>query len=153
MTEGRNRAETRIPTGPRRRLHSRGTFDGCDEIEEASVVSGELVVPGCDTSEVFDLVEEAFDEITFFVEMGVEAAPLRGCSAPRDDWFCAAGGDGVHGALPVISLVRENMSGLQSVEQAFDLGDVVALSACQEEADRVTQSIGSSMDLGAQAAF
>ncbi|UNK79793.1 hypothetical protein MNQ96_01475 [Sphingopyxis granuli] len=44
-------------------------------------------------------------------------------------------------------------SGLQSVEQAFDLGDVVALSACQEEADRVTQSIGSSMDLGAQAAF
>src|SRR3546814_10776289 len=43
---------------PRRRLHSRGTFDGCDEIEEASVVSGELVVPGCDASEVFDLVEE-----------------------------------------------------------------------------------------------
>src|SRR3546814_201646 len=104
-------------------------------------------------SEVFDLVEEAFDEITFFVEMGVEAAPLRGCSAPRDDWLCAAGGDGAHGALPVISLVRENMSGLQSVEQAFDLGDVVALSACQEEADRVTQSVGSSMDLGAQAAF
>src|SRR3546814_19055169 len=61
---------------PRRRLHSRGTFDGCDEIEEASVVSGELVVPGCDASEVFDLVDEAFDEITFFVEMGVEAAPF-----------------------------------------------------------------------------
>src|SRR3546814_11680317 len=68
---------------PRRRLHSRGTFDGCDEIEEASVVSGELVVPGCDASEVFDLVEEAFDEITFFVEMGVEAAPLRGRSEER----------------------------------------------------------------------
>lgn len=138
---------------PRRRLHSLAIFDSCDEIEEASVVSGEFVVTGCDAPEVFDLVEEAFDEITVFVEMRVEAAPLRGCSASRDDRLCAAGGDGVHGALPVISLVRDNMSGPQSVEQAFDLGDVVALSAGQEEADRVAQSVGSSMDLGAQPAF
>src|SRR3546814_18354347 len=108
--------------------------DVCSSDLEASVVSGELVVPGCDASEVFDLVEEAFDEITFFVEMGVEAAPLRGCSAPRDDWLCAAGGDGAHGALPVLSLVRENMSCLPPVAQAFDLAigrAVVRANVCR----------------------
>src|SRR3546814_18404572 len=64
---------------PRRRLHSRGKFDGCDEIAAASLVSGALVLTGCDASYVFDLVEEAFVGVPFFVGLGVHAVPLGGC--------------------------------------------------------------------------
>lgn len=101
---------------------------------------------------MFDLAEESFDQIAFLVEMRIEAAPLGGCGSARNDGLCAGGGDGVHGALSVISFIGKDMPCLQSVEQAFDLGDVVAFPAGQDEANRIAQGIGGGMDLGAQAA-
>ena len=41
----------------------------------------------------------------------------------------------------------------QSSEERVDLGDVVAFAAGQNEADRVAQSVGRGMDLGAQPAL
>lgn len=70
---------------PRARLHSEAAFECGDEVEESGVVSGEFVVSGCDASEVLDLVEEAFDEISVFVERGVEASPFGGYGPARDD--------------------------------------------------------------------
>lgn len=78
--------------GPGHRLHSCDAFDSSDEIEEASAVSGEFVVTGCDVPVVFDLVEEAFDEISLFAEPGIEAAPLRGCGSARIECEEVAGG-------------------------------------------------------------
>ena len=45
----------------RRCLHSEATFECCDKVEEASVVSCKFVVSGGDSSEALDLAEEAFD--------------------------------------------------------------------------------------------
>ena len=78
---------------------------------------------------------------------------MRGCGAAGDDGFCAGGGDGIHGALSVIAFVCEDMASPQSIEQPFDLGDVVAFAAGQDEADGVAQSVGGGMDLGAQPAL
>ena len=72
---------------PRSRLHSEAAFEGCHEVEEASVVSGELVVSGCDTFEVFDLVDEAFDQVAVFVDRGIETAPFGGDDSAWDDVF------------------------------------------------------------------
>jgi hypothetical protein len=41
----------------------------------------------------------------------------------------------------------------QAIEQAFDLGDVIAFAARQDEADGIAKRIGGGMNLGAQAAF
>jgi hypothetical protein len=102
---------------------------------------------------VFDLVEEAFDQIAIFVESGIEGSPLRGCGPARDNGPRTAGGDGIHSTPTVIALVGQDMVCPQPIEQPLDLGDVVALSASQDEADRIAQGIGCGMDLGAQTAF
>ena len=75
----------RILTAPMSCCHSLTPFDGCDKIEEASIVSGKFVVLGCDASEVYDLAKEAFDQIAVFVDYGVEAAPCGGCGSARHD--------------------------------------------------------------------
>lgn len=55
--------------------------------------------------------------------------------------------------LAVITLVGQDVVCPQSIEQTLDLGDVVAFTAGQDEADRVTQSVGCGMNLGAQPAL
>ena len=60
---------------PRWCLHSLATFECCDEIEEASIVSGELVVSCGDAAEVFDLAKEALDQIAILVDRGIKCVP------------------------------------------------------------------------------
>ena len=138
---------------PRRCLHSEATFECRDEIEEASIVSGEFVVARCDASEVFDLAEEAFDQVSVFVDRGIEAAPFGGDGPAWDDGLCTAGCDSVHGPLPIVTLVRQNVPCLQPLEKRLDLGDIVALATGQDEANGIAQRIGRGMNLGTQTAF
>jgi hypothetical protein len=102
---------------------------------------------------VFDLTEEAFDQIAIFVNRCIKAAPCGSGGPARHDGFCASGGDGIHGALAIITFVGQNMTCLQSFKQRFDLGDIVAFTTGQDEPNRITQRIGGSMNLGAQATF
>jgi hypothetical protein len=103
-----------IGPDPRWCLHSAATFESGDEIEEASIVSGEFVVARGDATEVFDLAEEAFDQIAILVDCGVKGAPTRGCGSAWNDRFCSRGGDSVHGPLPIITFVGQNISCPQS---------------------------------------
>ena len=137
----------------RRCLHSSATFECGDEIEEASIVSGELVVSCGDTAEVFDLTKEALDQIAILVDCGIKGAPLCCRGSARDDGFCSGSSDSVHGTLGIITLVGQHVTCPQAIEQAFDLGDVIAFAARQDEADGIAKRIGGGMNLGAQAAF
>ena len=102
---------------------------------------------------MFDLAEEALDEVPILVDCSVEGAPTGGCGSSRNDWFCSGRSDGVHGALAVISFVCQDIASLQPLEQPLDLGDVIAFSTCQNEADWIAKRIGGGMNFGAQAAF
>ena len=102
---------------------------------------------------MFDFAEQAFDQIALFVELAIEASPCRGRGSARHDGHRACGGDGVHRPLTIIALVGKDVAGLQALEQRLDLGDVVALAAGQEEAERIPQGVGGDMDLGGQAAL
>lgn len=99
---------------------------------------------------MFDLVEKAFDEVADFVDRCLEAAPLGGDGPAWDNRLCAAGRDGIHGALAIITLVRQNVACLQPVEQPLDLGDIVAFAAGQDKAGRGAQGSGGGMDLRTQ---
>lgn len=134
-------------------LHSEATFECRDEIEEASVVSCEFVVTCSDAAEVFDLAEEALNQVAVLVDCGVEATPTCGCGSTRNDRFRPRRCDGVHGALAVITLVSQHMARRQTIEEPLDLGDVIAFPASQNEANGIAQRIGGGMNLGAQAAF
>jgi hypothetical protein len=102
---------------------------------------------------VLDLAEEAFDQVAILVDDGVEGAPFGRDGSARDDRFCSCGCDGVHSPLPIVTLVRQNVNRLQAFKKRLDLGDVVALAAGQDEANRIAQRIGGGMNFGAQAAF
>lgn len=99
---------------------------------------------------MFDFAEQAFDQVALFAEFAIKASPRCRSGPARHDGPRACGGDGVHRALAIIAFVGKDMAGLQAVEQRLDLGDVVALAAGQEEADRVPQGVGGDMDLRGQ---
>ena len=98
---------------------------------------------------MFDLAEEAFDQIAVFIDRRIKASPTGGCDSARDDRFCASGGDSIHGALAVIAFVSQNMPCLQPIEEGLNLGNVIAFSARQNEANGVAQRIGGGVNLGA----
>ncbi len=102
-----------------------------------------------DASEVFDLAEEALDQVAILVDCCVKATPLGGCGSTRNDGLCSGCCDSVHGTPTVIALVGQNMTCRQPFEQSLDLGDVVAFAAGQDEANRIAQGIGCRMNLGA----
>lgn len=102
---------------------------------------------------MFDLAEEALDQVAVLVDCGVEATPTSGCGSTRDDRFCSGCSDSVHGALTIVALVSQHMVCRQPFEQPFDLRDVIALTAGQNEAHGIAERIGGGMNLGAQAAF
>lgn len=98
---------------------------------------------------MFDLAEEAFDQIAVLVYRCIKASPTGGCGSARDDRFCASGGDGIHGALAVIAFVSQNMPCLQPIEERLNLGNVIAFPARQNEANGVAQRISGGMNFGA----
>jgi hypothetical protein len=51
--------------------------------------------------------------------------------------------------LSVIAFVGEDEAGFDAIEQGLDLGDVVALAAGEDEADRQAERVGGDVDLGA----
>lgn len=102
---------------------------------------------------MLDLTEEALDQIAVFIDDGVKAAPCGGSGSARNDGFCTSCGDGIHGALAVITFVSQNMARFQPVEERLNLGNVIAFSARQDEANGIAKRIGGSMNLGAQATF
>jgi hypothetical protein len=54
--------------------------------------------------------------------------------------------------IGVISLVGDHCFGLEPLNQLVRLGDVVALTWAEQQADRIAERIGGGMDLGTQAA-
>jgi hypothetical protein len=89
--------------GPRWCLHSTATFECRDEVEEASIVSGEFVLSCGDAAKVYDFAKEAFDQVEAFGDCGVKGAPTCGCDSAWNDGFLSCCRDGVHSALAVIA--------------------------------------------------
>lgn len=102
---------------------------------------------------MFDPTEEAFDEIALFVELAIEDAASSSGDAARDDRDSARSGGGIERTLSIIALVCKDEARADTLEQWFDLGDVVALAAGQQDPHRKPERIGDDMDLGAQSAL
>jgi hypothetical protein len=65
---------------------------------------------------VFDLAEEALDEIALLVESGVEWTARGCCYAARNDRDRTASGSGIEGTLSVIALIGEDEAGFEAIE-------------------------------------
>lgn len=123
------------------------------EFDEAHEVCQQLVIARGDTAEVFEFVEEPFDEIAFLVEIaiiGVRSAPV---GSWRDDGDGTGIEDGVVEMLGVVGAVGNDGVAGKPLDQVGRVQDFAAMARACLQADRIAESIGGGMDLGAEAAL
>ena len=99
---------------------------------------------------MLDASEEALDAVASFVDRSIEGTFCDGGDPIGDDGDGVAGNDRIRFSSCIIGFVGQNEVGLKAMEQSLDLGDVIAFTAGQQDADWPACRICSDMDLRAQ---
>ena len=121
-------------------------------MDSGEEVSCGLFVTRGDCPEVFDGVEEAFDEIAFGIEREVAAALDLAVGLWRDDGGDRTDGEVFNEAVGVVSLVGDHALGFDLGTQRFGLGNVVSLTAGEADGEGIAQGIDDGMDFRRQSA-
>ena len=122
------------------------------EFNETHEVDEQLVVSGGDAAELFELVEEALDAVSFLVEIDVVRPLQLSIALGRDDDLDATFCHPVDEMIGVVSLVGDSGLGVDVIDQVVGKGDVVALAGRTNQAQGEAERLGSGVDLGTQAA-
>ena len=77
---------------------------------------------------MFEFVDEAFDEVTFFVEVGVVISWGLAVGSWWDDGVHVVSNDGVDDDLVIVTFVCQDVLGFSVAEKKGGLGDVMGLS-------------------------
>ncbi len=102
---------------------------------------------------MFEFVEEALDEVTLFVEFGIERRRLAPIGPGRDVGDCAAVFDLRSDVVGIVGLVSKNDAALgQPPQQASSGLAVVGLARGKREPDRPAAGIDDGVDFGRQSA-
>ena len=99
---------------------------------------------------MLDFVKETFDQMPLLAQMAVIFSLFFAFLARRDYRFCFFVCNQDQELLRIIRAIRDHA--LKISKQAFRLGNIVTLSAGQQKAQRVAQSIYAGMDLRAESA-
>ncbi len=101
---------------------------------------------------MFELVEEAFDEVALLVDVPVVIVVAGSGPIEGDDGLGALGLDGLAEVIGIVGLVGQDVACPQTVDERPGLGDVVAFAAGEEEAHRVAERVDGDMELAGQPA-
>lgn len=101
---------------------------------------------------MFDFIEETFNQVPFLVQVGVVFAWFFAVLARWDYRFGLFRRNQDQEFLRVIRAIRDHPLKIQIGNQVFRLGDIMALPAGQEKAQRIAQCIYAGVDLGAEPA-
>lgn len=115
-------------------------------------VSRGFFVARCYSPEVFDSIEETFDEIAFGVKREVAGALNPAVGLGRDDRDDAAHLEAADEAVGIVSLVGDHGFRLDLGGKRFGLGNVVDLASGEADGERIAERIDDGMDLGGQSA-
>ena len=136
--------------GSRLNRHLAHPDHGTGEMDAGEEVDGAAVVAGGDMPEVLELVDEALDAIAQFVCLLV----MRDVDVARalggDHRFGASFGNALTQGIAVIGLVADDGASLEVGQQGGRPGDVMRLTASQEEAQGAALRIGEDMNFGRQ---
>lgn len=123
------------------------------QCDGGEIVSREFVEAGCDSSEVFQLVEKPLDEVALTVDFGVDGAANPDVALARDVGGGAAGldefNDGAREVAPVGDKVAPQF---EPGEQRWRRRLVGGLTRGEEQAHRQAATVDDGVDLGAQSA-
>ena len=113
-------------------------------------VSGGFFVSCCYAPEVFDGVEETFDEIALGIERVIAVTLDFAICLGRDDNLDGPQFQAFDEVAGIITLVTEQCSGLYLGGEGLRLGDVVGLPAREADGQRISQRIDNDMDFRCQ---
>lgn len=123
----------------------RSQSDGGEE------VPSELVVACGDAAKVFELVEEALDQIALPIELGVDRALPFAVALGRDVRARAVFGNQPQDGFGIVAAVGDGIGGrAQAVEQGRDSRLVGGLARREQQADGQASGIDHGVQLGAQ---
>ena len=123
----------------------------CGESDGGEEVSGELVMAGGDGTAVFELVEEALDEVALAMEPAIDGAAGTQVALAGDMGPGAAGLDGVDDGPGVVAAVGDDIAGKrQAVEQHRRGGLAGGLAGGEDEPHRQAVGVDDAVDLGGQ---
>ena len=99
---------------------------------------------------MFDFADETFNQLPFPIAPCVIFMRLFSITLRRDYRFSAAGCDFIPKVLRPIASVGNHKIKEQVGNQILCLDDVMTLTGCQMQAQRITQTIHRYMDFGAE---
>jgi hypothetical protein len=115
-------------------------------------ISGELIITCGDGTEVFELIEEAFDQVTFTVEREIARSWGLAVGLGRNDRSDPAVGEGVDEAVGVVSLVAEQCLRIGVFDQWHGASQIMSLAWREHQLDRIAQGVHERVDFGGQSA-
>ena len=115
-------------------------------------IPGELVVARGDGAEVFELVEEALDEIAFAVERVVACTLDFAIGLWGNHGGDVPPLESVDQRIGVIGLIGEQGAWIGAVDQRLRASQIVRLPWREHQFDRIAQGIDQGMDFGRQSA-
>ena len=101
---------------------------------------------------MFDLVDEALDQVSLPVQVGIVVSTLFPVGPRRDHRCCTSLPDHLQEGISVIALIGDDIVKSVPGDQCLPLGDVVALAPGELEAQGVAQRINADVDFGAEPA-
>ncbi len=114
-------------------------------------VAGELVEAGCDAAEVFQLAEEALDEVALTVERRVDGSLELAVAACRDVGLPSGLAHQIDDSLSIVAAVGDESAGRRKVGQkGWREGLVGGLARRDDEADGQALLVHDGVDLGGQ---
>jgi hypothetical protein len=115
-------------------------------------ISGKFVVACGDGTKVFELVEEALDEVAFAIEREI-AIPLGpAVGLRRDDRSDSPLGQGVDERIGVEGLVADQGIGIGIFDQRLGPSQIMGLTWREQQVDGIAESIDERVDFGGQSA-
>ena len=101
---------------------------------------------------MLDLVEEAFDEVSFTIERKIAQTLDKSVCPGWNDDASAVGFDDLNDCVAVVTLVGQNVVGGDAFHQRFCLGVIGSVAGRQNEAQGIAKSVAQSMQLCRQSA-
>ena len=121
-------------------------------MKEGQVARGQFLEAREDTTILLELVDATLDQMALLVLLLVILARLGSVIARRDDRHTPAGFDEGNEGVAVIPAVGNDVVASQVAQQCFGLGDVMSLTGCELDDQRVAQGIYQDVNLGAESA-
>jgi|ERR1700748_758076 hypothetical protein len=119
-------------------------------MDASEKISGELVVTRCDSSKVFEFVEEAFDEVAFAIEDEIARQWKRAAGVGRNDRSDLPVGQGFDEGVGIVGLVANQGRRIEIREQRFCTGEIAGLAWRKHQLHGIAQRIDERVNFGAQ---